>query len=64
MSNNKTASQSDVNADYLKMADTRGEPFEKLFQEINIKLCPSGECFQGPQIRPANPLIQWSSDVM
>lgn len=57
-------SQSEVNTDYSLMADTRGEPLEKLFQKINITLCPSGECFSGPQIRPANPLIDWTSDVM
>lgn len=64
MSKDSNSSQMDVSSDYAKMADTRGEPLEPMFQKINITLCPSGECFQGPQIRPANPLIQWSSDVM
>jgi hypothetical protein len=57
-------SQSEVNTDYSQIADTRGEPVEKLFEKMNITLCPSGTCFSGPQIRPANPLIEWSSDVM
>ena len=56
--------QSEVNADYIQTADTRGEPIEKLFQQINITLCPSGTCFEGPQIRPSNPLLNWNSDVM
>lgn len=64
MSKDTAATQTDVSSDYSKMADTRGEPLEPIFQKINTTLCPSGECFQGPQIRPANPLIQWTSDVM
>ncbi len=63
-SKDSITSQSEVNTDYLQMADTRGEPVEKLFQKINVTLCPSGTCFEGPQIRPANPLISWTSDVM
>lgn len=61
---NTTSNQVNVRSDFLKMADTRGEPLDKLFQKINITLCPSGNCFSGPEIRPANPLLQWSSDVM
>lgn len=61
---NKSYNQIDVRSDYLKMADPRGEPLDKLFQKINITLCPSGNCFTGPEIRPANPLLQWTSDVM
>jgi hypothetical protein len=60
----KAVSASDVHADFVQMADTRGEPLEKLFATMNINLCPSGDCFSGPSIRPANPLIAWSSDVM
>lgn len=60
----RTLNLVDVRSDYLKMADPRGEPLDKLFQKINITLCPSGNCFSGPEIRPANPLLEWSSDVM
>jgi hypothetical protein len=27
----------------------------------NISLCPSGLCFQGPSVRPASPLLNWTS---
>ncbi len=64
MNVNQSKTSADVAADFKTMADTTGRPLEKLFQTMNISLCPSGECFRGPQIRPANPLIQWSSDVM
>jgi hypothetical protein len=64
MTSDKVYSPGQVNADYTQMTDTKGAPLEKLFSKINVTLCPSGECFSGPTIRPANPLIQWNSDVM
>lgn len=64
MNTSQMITSEQVNADFNKMADTTGRPLDKLFQKLNISLCPSGECFRGPQIRPANPLIQWNSDVM
>ena len=60
----KAFSLSQVRADFANNADTRGKPIEQIFQTLNYTFCPSGDCFSGPKIRPANPLIEWSSDVM
>lgn len=57
-------SLADVATDYKIMADTRGEPINKFYSKLSINLCPSGDCFRGPQIKPTNPLMAWNSDVM
>lgn len=53
---------SEVKADFSRNADTNGEPNPLLFGSININLCPSGNCFTGPQVKPANPLLDWTSE--
>lgn len=54
----------DVSSDFARMADPTGEPTDSIFQKLNFTFCPSGDCFTGPRIRPANPLVEWKSDVM
>lgn len=54
----------DIRSDYARTADPSGKPVEPIFSKLNITFCPSGDCFRGPQIRPANPLIEWKTDVM
>lgn len=54
----------EINAEYAQLTDTRGEPISPMFGPLNISLCPSGECFRGPQIRPANPLVDWQTNYM
>lgn len=54
----------DVVKDYLTLADSRGEPKSPLFESISLSFCPSGDCFRGPQVRPANPLIDWRTNYM
>ena len=55
-----TASQ--VASDFKSNTDTLGQPYDSLFPSLNINLCPSGNCFTGPSVRPSNPLVIWKSD--
>jgi hypothetical protein len=55
-----TASQ--VASDFKSNTDTLGQPYDSLFPSLNINLCPSGNCFTGPSVRPSNPLVVWKSD--
>lgn len=59
---NKGSSAADVAADHARNADTNGEPTPLLFSNLTVDLCPSGNCFKGPEIRPANPLVDWTTD--
>lgn len=52
----------DVAADYATNTDTTGKPLLPTFTSFTgFSLCPSGNCFTAPTIRPANPLVTWSS---
>jgi hypothetical protein len=64
MAKNEAQSASDVSSDYLRLANTNGEPYEPMFPSLNLSFCPSGNCFQGPQVRPANPLVDWRTNYM
>jgi hypothetical protein len=65
MAKDKSQSASDVRGDYLRLADPKGEPYEPMFPALNLPMfCPSGECFRGPQVRPANPLVDWRTNYM
>jgi hypothetical protein len=65
MAKNEALSASNVRAEYLRLADPKGEPYEPMFPPLNLPMfCPSGECFRGPQVRPANPLVDWRTDYM
>jgi hypothetical protein len=59
---NKSYTPDEVDADFNRNTDTNGEPTAFLFTNLDVKLCPSGNCFSGPQIKPANPLVDWTSD--
>lgn len=59
---NKASTPDEVASDYGRNTDTNGEPTPLFFANLNINLCPSGNCFTGPEIRPANPLVDWTSD--
>jgi hypothetical protein len=65
MAKNTSQSASDVNSDYMRLANPKGEPYEPMFPALNLPMfCPSGDCFQGPQVRPANPLVDWRTNYM
>jgi hypothetical protein len=65
MAKNASQSASDVNSEYLRLANSKGEPYEPMFPALNLPMfCPSGDCFQGPQVRPANPLVDWRTNYM
>ena len=52
-----------VAADYATNTDTTGKPLLPAFTSFTgFSLCPSGNCFTAPQIRPANPLVTWNSE--
>jgi len=53
---------SEVASDYSANTNTLGEPYDSLFPSLNLNLCPSGNCFSGPSVRPSNPLVVWKSD--
>lgn len=52
----------EVASDYASNTNTLGEPYDSLFPSLNLNLCPSGNCFSGPSVRPSNPLVVWKSD--
>lgn len=55
----------EVSSEYKKLADPRGEPYEPMFPPLQLpSFCPSGDCFRGPQVRPANPLVDWRTSYM
>ena len=64
MAKNSSQSASDVNSDYLRLAKPNGEPYDPMFPTLNLAFCPSGDCFRGPQVRPANPLVDWRTNYM
>lgn len=65
MAKNEPQSASDVSSDYLRLANPKGEPYEPMFPALNLPMfCPSGDCFRGPQVRPANPLVDWRTNYM
>ena len=48
---------------YISFTDTNGEPKMPVFSAIKpIDLCVSGNCFQGPAVKPANPFVQWTQE--
>ena len=57
----------EIAADYKAHADTRGEPLSPFFSRgsgggtFSFSLCPSGTCFRGPTMKPANPLLEWTT---
>lgn len=56
-----------VLADFRTSANTRGEPHSDIFPQALLSmpsLCPSGNCFAGPQVKPANPLLDWKTNFM
>lgn len=58
----------DVAADYKEHVDTKGEPLSPFFSRglgtYSFSLCPSGNCFHGPTMKPANPLLEWNTNYM
>jgi hypothetical protein len=53
---------SDVAKDYSLNTDTKGQPLQGMLPSLTgLNLCPSGGCFKGPSVRPANPLIAWQT---
>jgi hypothetical protein len=59
---NVSSTAQEVSSDFTGNTDTRGEPIQPIFSQINFTLCPSGECFSGPKVRPSNPLVVWTSN--
>lgn len=56
----------EVLADYKAHTDTRGKPLSPYFTRgglgtFSFSLCPSGNCFHGPTMKPANPLLEWTT---
>jgi hypothetical protein len=46
---------------YNSLTDTNGAPIQtSIGYPTNFSLCPSGNCLNGPQVRPANPLVNWN----
>jgi hypothetical protein len=65
-----TISGSEVYATYSKLSDTRGAPYVNLPTDANApvtggvtipSLCPTGGCFPGPTVRPAQPWLDWET---
>jgi hypothetical protein len=53
---------SDVAKDFSLNTDTKGQPLQQIIPSFTgISLCPSGNCFKGPSVRPANPLVAWQT---
>jgi hypothetical protein len=53
---------SDVAKDFSLNTDTKGEPLQQILPSLTgLSLCPSGNCFKGPSVRPANPLVAWQT---
>jgi hypothetical protein len=53
-----------VQGDYSAAANTKGEPYDSILPIALPSLCPSGDCFSGPTVKPANPLVDWKTDFM
>jgi len=62
LSKTSAMTASEVASDYANNTNTLGEPYDSLFPSLNLNLCPSGNCFSGPSVRPSNPLVVWKSD--
>jgi hypothetical protein len=62
LSKTSAMSASEVASDYSTNTNTLGEPYDSLFPSLNLNLCPSGNCFSGPSVRPSNPLVVWKSE--
>lgn len=62
LSKTSSMTAAEVSSDYTTNTDTLGAPFESFFPSLNLNLCPSGNCFTGPSVRPSNPLVVWKSD--
>lgn len=60
---NYRVSTLDVSAKYSEYADTRGAPRipTDLLSSLSVNMCPQGGCFEGPVIKPASPLYDWST---
>lgn len=54
----------EVGGDFRSMTNTRGEPYDNILPIQLPSLCPSGDCFSGPKVKPANPLVDWSTQYM
>ena len=57
-------SQSQVRANYQRLADTTGRPYlenqgPKLTDVFSI--CEGGACLKGPSVRPSSPLLDWDT---
>jgi len=62
MSATNSITISDVAKDFSLNADTKGEPLQQIIPSFTgLSLCPSGNCFKGPSVRPANPLVAWQT---
>ncbi len=56
-------SSMDITSKYTKYTDTNGQPKLPIFPAIKpIDLCVSGNCFEGPAVKPANPFVQWTQE--
>jgi hypothetical protein len=62
LSKTSAMTASEVASDYSTNTNTLGEPYDSLFPSLNLNLCPSGNCFSGPSVRPSNPLVVWKSE--
>lgn len=66
-----STSGSEVSAAYSKRSDTRGAPYVTLPADAGKlkptggvalpSLCPTGGCFPGPTVRPAQPWLDWET---
>ncbi len=56
-------SSKDIVNKYVSYTDTNGKPKLPIFPAIKpIDLCVSGNCFEGPAVKPANPFVQWTQE--
>lgn len=62
---NTKLSATDVSKEYSRLADTNGQPYLESNQTNLLDympLCKGGSCLQGPNVRPASPLLDWDTD--
>ena len=59
----RNLSAGDITSRYSSFTDTNGQPKLPYLTGMNIGgLCISGNCFKGPSVKPANPLVEWTQE--
>lgn len=59
----RNLSAGDITNRYSSFTDTNGQPKLPYLTGMNIGgLCMSGNCFKGPSVKPANPLVEWTQE--